>query len=118
MYPWIEAYATTKKGAIKTFKIEWDAVLFLLQDKMFGMLGHNQNKEPILSLKIEPSYASFLVENYPDIAPGYYLNKKHWVSIRLEGDIEHTLIKELIDQSYQNIYQSLPKKTQRMIDAT
>ncbi|PKK96194.1 MAG: DNA-binding protein, partial [Tenericutes bacterium HGW-Tenericutes-3] len=49
------------------------------------------------------------------IKPGYYLNKMHWNSINLNGNIPDGLIKELIDQSYALIFGSFSKKIQQEI---
>ena len=73
------------------------------------------NVKDIISLKLEPTYGQFLRKEYKDIVPGYYLNKEHWNSIDLNGDVEDTLLKELIDQSYLLILKSLTKAKQKEI---
>jgi predicted DNA-binding protein (MmcQ/YjbR family) len=39
------------------------------------------------------------------------MNKKHWNTIVIDGSLSSALIKEMIDDSYNLIVQSLPKKT-------
>ncbi|MBE0701186.1 MAG: MmcQ/YjbR family DNA-binding protein, partial [Acholeplasmataceae bacterium] len=90
----------------------WEATRYLLDGKMFVMIGNDKAGRDIISLKLNPEYGQFLRDAYDDVYPGYYLNKDHWNSINLNGSLEDQLLKELIDQSYNLILKSLPKKTQ------
>jgi predicted DNA-binding protein (MmcQ/YjbR family) len=38
------------------------------------------------------------------------MNKKHWNTVETDGDLPVHLLVELIDMSYDLVYQSLPKK--------
>jgi predicted DNA-binding protein (MmcQ/YjbR family) len=60
--------------------------------------------------KCEPDKAVELREQYDAIQPGYHMNKKHWNTVITDGSIPSALIKEMIDDSYNLIVQSLPKK--------
>ena len=111
-YLWIDEYCINKRGAVKDYQMDWEATRYLLEGKMFAMIGQNKEKKDIISLKLEPTYGQFLRKEYKDILPGYYLNKEHWNSIDLNGDVEDTLLKELIDQSYVLILKSLTKAKQ------
>jgi len=116
-YFWIEQYCMNKKGVIQDYKMEWDATRYLLEGKMFVMIGQNKEKRDIISLKLESTYGHFLRNEYKDIVPGYYLNKEHWNSIDLNGDLEDNLLKELIDQSYLLILKSLTKVKRKEIES-
>lgn len=67
----------------------------------------------IITLKIEPSYGAALRQDHKDIIPGYYMNKLHWNSVFLDGAVPDELLKEMIDESYQILLHSLPKKLQK-----
>lgn len=114
-YEWIDDYCLSKQGVIKDFKIEWEASRFLIDAKMFVMIGFNKEKQEIISLKLNPEYGLLLRNEYEDIKPGYYLNKDHWNSIDLNGDLPDDLLKELIDQSYQLVINTFSKKQQEKI---
>lgn len=34
-----------------------------------------------------------------DIMPAYHMNKKNWVSVRLDGELPDAMIEDLIDMS-------------------
>lgn len=116
MYTWLDTYLKTRPGAVKAFKIEWGATLYTLDDKMFAMIGENKEKEDILSLKLDPEQGHKLREKYPDvITPGYYLNKLHWNSIKLNQHLDEKLMKSLIDASHHIIFHALPKHRQKAL---
>lgn len=85
----------------------------MLAGKMFAMQGTDKDGNPIITLKIEPSYGAELRKDYKDIVPGYYMNKLHWNSVRLDGDVPDDILKEMVDESYQILLNSLPKKLQK-----
>lgn len=67
--------------------------------KMFALVA--EGKEPVqLSLKCDPLLAQTLRERYESVLPGYHLNKKHWNTIILTGQLEWPEIQDLIQHSY------------------
>jgi len=76
-YVFLDGYCLSKVGAVKDFKEEWNAIRYLVGDKMFLMQGENKEKRPIITFKCEPLFNDFLREKYLDITPGYYMNKDH-----------------------------------------
>jgi len=67
--------------------------------KMFALI--REGKTPIqLSLKCDPALAKTLRERYESVLPGYHLNKKHWNTILLTGQLSEQEIKDLITHSY------------------
>lgn len=69
------------------------------RSKMFAIImeGH----EPVqLSLKCDPQLAETLRAKYETVMPGYHLNKKHWNTIILTGQLSWDEIKDLIRHSY------------------
>jgi len=115
-YKWLEEYCLSKKGAISDFKIEWDAKRYLLAGKMFAMQGGDKNKKAIITLKCEPSFGESLREQYKHIIEGYYMNKVHWNSVYIDGDVPDEVLKKMIDMSYELIFNSLSKKLQKEIN--
>jgi len=89
--------------------------LYKVGGKMFAMQGHDKEKRSIISLKLDPPFGEFLRSQYDDIRPGYYLNKMHWNSVDLNGDIDDDLLKNMLDQSYELVLHSLTKKCQEEI---
>lgn len=67
---------------------------------MFALIA--EGKEPLnLSLKCDPLLAQTLREKYETVLPGYHLNKKHWNTLILTGQLPWEEVQALIDHSYQ-----------------
>lgn len=114
-YPWIEEYILKKSSVERDEKDEWEATRYMIRNKMFAMLGGDKEGAPILTLKLEPDFGDFLRRQYKDIVPGYYMNKVHWNSFYLTGDVPDDVVRDMIDRSYETQLMSLPKKAQREI---
>jgi len=67
--------------------------------KMFALI-QNDSKPLRISLKCDPNLAELLREKYETVVPGYHLNKKHWNTILLTGQIDDEEIKDFIRLSY------------------
>jgi len=46
---------------------------------------------------------------------GYHMNKKHWNTVTLGGDVDDTLLKERIEHSCELIYDKLTKKQKELL---
>jgi predicted DNA-binding protein (MmcQ/YjbR family) len=68
-------------------------------EKMFALLP--ENKSPMtLSLKCDPVLGKILREKYESVMEGYHLNKKHWITILLTGQLTDDEVEGLILHSY------------------
>lgn len=73
----------------------------------------SETAEPLrISIKHEPDAGQALREEFPQVTPGYHLNKRHWSTIVLTDDpngLDPEEIHDLIKQSYELVRRSLPK---------
>jgi predicted DNA-binding protein (MmcQ/YjbR family) len=111
-YEEIIHHCLSKPYVKEDFKMEWDAWRYRIGEKMFAMIGQDAERRDILSIKLNPIQGQRLREIYQEIHPGYYLNKVHWNSIDLSGSIPLEFIYDLIDESYDLIWNSLTRKQQ------
>ena len=79
------------------------------------MCGGDKEGKPIISFKLDPSHGDMLRQQFSDIIPGYYLNKLHWNSLYLEGNVPTEVVKNMADESYTLILESFSKKKQQEI---
>lgn len=68
-----------------------------------------------VNLKCDPIYALELRSLYDSITAGYHMNKKHWNTLTIGGDVDDALLKELIDHSYALVFAGLTKKDQKAL---
>lgn len=77
-----------------------DVAVYKVDDKMFALV--KEGSAPVqISLKCDPLLATTLREKYESVMPGYHLNKKHWNTILVSGQLDQEEIKALIRHSYQ-----------------
>ncbi|MDR4534028.1 MmcQ/YjbR family DNA-binding protein [Glutamicibacter sp. PS] len=82
------------------------------RSKMFAFLSWHRG-ELILNLKCEPPIADRLRTQYPQITPGYHMNKKHWNTVRV--GLPEQFMRELIEDSYDLVVAGLSRRDQEFI---
>ncbi|HEY3389564.1 MAG TPA: MmcQ/YjbR family DNA-binding protein [Prolixibacteraceae bacterium] len=110
----IRAYCLTKKGVEEGFPFDDTTLVIKVGGKIFVLL--NLEGDPSMNLKCDPGKAIDLREANPAIIPGFHMNKKHWNTIILDGSLSKSLILEMIDHSYDLVFQSLPIKLRLEIE--
>lgn len=101
----IRAYCLSKKGTDESFPFDDTTLVIKLGGKIFILI--NLYGDLQINLKCEPSRANELRESYPAITPGYHMSKKHWNTVVPDGSLPQGLIKDMIDHSYDLVFQSL-----------
>lgn len=84
-----------------------DVLCFYVGSKWFCFV--NIEVFDFCCLKCEPERNLELQEAYQGIKPGWHMNKRHWMSVYFNQDVPDNAIKELVQQSYDIVYRSLPK---------
>lgn len=99
----------SKKGVTEDFPFDADTLVFKVGGKMFCVVSINNADSCIL--KCKPQKAIELREQYPlQVKEGYHMNKKHWNSVYFDGNMPENLFIELVDHSYELVFNSLTKK--------
>jgi predicted DNA-binding protein (MmcQ/YjbR family) len=110
-------YCLSKKGVTEHFPFNEDALVLKVGGKMFLLSSLNswEMGSPKVNLKCDPDRAQELRAEYDGIQPGYHMSKKHWNTVAINDAIKDALVKELIDHSYELVYNSLPNKIKNEI---
>lgn len=103
----LREYCLSKKGVTEHFPFDEVTLVFKVGDKMFALT--NLDGEPSVNLKCDPERAIELREQHSSIIPGYHMNKTHWNTVIMDGTISDKLIYELVEHSYNRVFESLPK---------
>jgi predicted DNA-binding protein (MmcQ/YjbR family) len=69
------------------------------EGKLFAIIADG-SKPLSVSLKCDPQLAENLREKYESVQPGYHLNKKHWNTLLLTGQLSEEEVKDLVALSY------------------
>ena len=75
----------------------------------------NMRGHPLLTLKCDPLESELLRAACPDILPGFYTDKRTWISIRLDGGVERERILRLCDASYDLVFARLTRRARMEI---
>ena len=95
----VEEYLLSLPGAKLDYPFGENTAVYKINDKMFALVA--ENKEPVqISLKCDPLLAETLRQKYDTVMPGYHLNKKHWNTIVLTGQLSWEEVQDLIRHSY------------------
>jgi predicted DNA-binding protein (MmcQ/YjbR family) len=107
-------YCLSKKGVTEHFPFDEDTLVFKVGGKMFALSSLLQWEKgaPSMNLKCDPERAQELRAEYDAIQPGFHMSKIHWNTIAVQSDVSGSLLKELIDHSYDLVFKSLTKKIQ------
>jgi predicted DNA-binding protein (MmcQ/YjbR family) len=98
-----------RPGATEGHPFGPGALVMKVGGKIFAIIMEGENPLSI-SLKCEPDIAVMLRESFEDVAPGYHLNKRHWNTVTLTDRITDAQVKEWIDDSYDLVVDTLPRK--------
>ncbi|HET7320001.1 MAG TPA: MmcQ/YjbR family DNA-binding protein [Candidatus Saccharimonadales bacterium] len=95
----VEEYILSMPNTVLDYPFGKDVAVYKVGDKMFALIA--EGKDPVrLSLKCDPLLAITLREKYESVLPGYHLNKKHWNTIVLTGQLSWEEVQDLIRHSY------------------
>jgi predicted DNA-binding protein (MmcQ/YjbR family) len=103
----IREYCLKKKSVKESFPFGESTLVFKVSGKIFLLMS--VDSMPLqFNLKCDPEKAEELREEYQSIVPGYHMNKKHWNTIIMDGQLSAKLIRQMIDDSFALVVQSLP----------
>jgi len=106
----LDTYLLSKQGASFDYPFDEKVRVYRICEKIFALIIDEIPLE--INLKCDPFYALELRSLYRCVKGGYHMNKKHWNTVTLNGDVEDGAVKELIDHSYALVVSGLTKKQQ------
>jgi len=105
----LEDYLLAMPNAILDYPFGEKVAVYKMGGHMFALI--HEGSLPIrISLKCDPQLSKLLREKYESVMPGYHLNKKHWNTVLLSGQLPWEEIQGLIRHSYE-LVAHLPEKT-------
>jgi predicted DNA-binding protein (MmcQ/YjbR family) len=105
----LEKICISKNSSIKEYPFGDQAMVFKVMNKMFGFIMWEKNPLQIV-IKSDPQDAIGYREIYDCVTEGYYMNKKHWITVALDGTMKDEILIDMIDESYNLVVNKLTKK--------
>ena len=83
----------------------------IVDDDVWAVMRHKMNKKSFafiyvrngnlcLNLKCDPFEADFLRQIYKDVTPAFHMNKEHWNTVIIGGDVPDQELLDMIRRSY------------------
>lgn len=122
-YQWLDAFLRAQSGCTSDYKLEWGWQRYQVGGRMFAATCQPEPKHEryggreLVSLKCEPQRAELLRAEFTDIVPGFYMDKRCWISVFLDGRVPDDVLRALCADSYGLVFGKLTKKLQREIGA-
>ncbi|QSZ41826.1 MmcQ/YjbR family DNA-binding protein [Sulfurimonas aquatica] len=110
----LEKMLLSKSGAIKEFPFDEVTAVYKVMNKMFALVGTKESYLNI-NLKCLPDDALGYRDIYECVIPGYHMNKKHWNTVIINGEMKDEVLIEMINDSYDLVVNNLTKKEKQAL---
>lgn len=110
---YVRNYCLKKNGVEETFPFGEITLVYKIGGKIFLIMSLDTNNR--FNAKCDPERAAELRERYSEVTPGWHMNKKHWNTVYMDGNLSDAILREIIDHSYKLVFDGLPKKIKQEI---
>lgn len=112
----LRKFCLSFNAAVEDFPFAPEISVFKVLGKMFALSWIDASPLKV-NLKCDPEDAIRLRGEYEGlIAPGYHMNKRHWNTVRVDGELPDRLVRELIEDSYDLVVAGLPRAERLRLD--
>ncbi len=104
----VRLWCAALPGAVLEFPFGDDAAVYKVGGKMFA-LATVDGEPGYVTVKVDPEDGEILRSQYPFVREGYYMNKRHWVTVDLVPEAPIQEVRELVEDSYRLVASGLTK---------
>ena len=108
------SHCLNKKGVTEEFPFGKNTLVYKVMGKMFALADLQDFTS--INLKVDPEVGIELRERYTSVQEAYHMNKKHWITVMVDGKIPDKLIRGWIDNSYDLVRAGLSKKLRASLE--
>ncbi|MEU7471650.1 MmcQ/YjbR family DNA-binding protein [Streptomyces sp. NPDC044984] len=103
-------------ATVEEFPFNPETSVFKVLGKLFALA--DLDARPLkVNLKCDPEDAIRLRAEHPDlIVPGWHMNKRHWNTVTVDGTLSDSLVRELVEDSYDLVVAGLPRAERLRLD--
>ena len=80
-------------------KVLWTAMRHKRSRKIFALI-YEKDDQLHINLKCDPENAEKLRFFKESVHAGYHMNKRHWITVLVNGDVSRNALKAFIEYSY------------------
>lgn len=89
-----------------------NALVYRVLGRMFAVVragSEEEGRADWVTLKCDPELAVELRARFAGgVLPGYHMNKRHWITVVLDGSVPDDEIRELTEHSYARVVAGMP----------
>ena len=111
----VQALLDAKPGGVAEPARIKGVFLYKLAGKIFAILSTRANAA--VSLKCDPVLAEMLRETHAGVGHRYHLDRRHWISVNLDGGLDDDELERLAAGSYDLVRRSLTKAQKAQLPA-
>lgn len=101
-------FCISKPWVTEEFPFDEKTLVFKVGGKLFALT--NIDLFESVNLKCNPEKSIEYREQFSAIIPGWHMNKKHWNTVLIDNSLPDSFIYELINHSYELVFNNLPAK--------
>lgn len=115
-YPWLDAYLRGFPGATTDYKAEWGFLHYRVGGRIFAITCTPDARytrhagRPLVTLRCDARLTDALRAKHEDIVPGFYSDKRFWISVYLDGAVPGDELRTLCAHSYDEAFRRLPRR--------
>ncbi|HJW00244.1 MAG TPA: MmcQ/YjbR family DNA-binding protein [Arthrobacter sp.] len=111
-------------GAYEDFPFGPETSVFKVRAQVAGGARHEakmfaasamDTRDWSVSLKCEPALAGQLRAAHPEITGAWHMNKTHWNGVRLDGALPDSMVRDMVEDSYDLVVATLSRKQQEQL---
>ena len=110
----LRAHCLARPAATEDLPFGPDTLVFKVGGKMFALLALDE-LPPRVALKCDPERALELRERYAAVSTGPYMDKRHWNSVTLDGEVPDDELRAMVDHSHALVVAKLTRRVREEI---
>lgn len=120
--PWLDGYLRGFPGATTDYKAEWGFLHYRVGGRIFAIVCTPDARykahagRELVTLRCDERMSAPLREQYADIVPGFYADRRFWISVYLDGAVPDDELRTLCAHSYDEAFARLPKRLREEIN--
>lgn len=111
----VREYCLQKKAVEETFPFDADTLVFKVMGKAFLLTGFTELPFRF-NVKMDAEMIPAYRDKFPDVKPGYHMNKNHWNTVYVTGKISNKELLWMIDHSYEQVVKKFSKKEKAALE--
>ena len=106
----------SRRGAVEVRPFDPDLSVFKVGGRLFATTIPSRTP-PWLVVKCDPFHSELLRGTHAAVRPGYPMNKRHWITVILDGSVPKEEVRDWMDDSYALVVASLARRERAALEA-